>query len=104
MTRQQPLFAETTNPRDDGKRLRTLFVNVRDFMLGQLPGVNTQRVPRWWTLAEIVEHVGGSEASVSARLRDLRKPQFGAFVVERRRRGEPKRGLFEYRVTKGDTA
>lgn len=36
-----------------------------------------------------------SEASVSARLRDLRKPQFGSHVVERRHVGD---GLWEYRL------
>lgn len=98
--RQRELFEQNTNPRDDGKRLRTLFVNVRDLMTGKLFGISTAR-SAWWTLGEIVAHVGGSEASVSARLRDLRKKQFGGFIVERRRRGEAKRGLFEYRVTRG---
>lgn len=36
-----------------------------------------------------------SEASISARLRDLRKPKFGQHVVERQRVGK---GLFKYRV------
>lgn len=53
---------------------------------------------RWRTLREMAALVQAPEASVSARLRDLRKPKFGGYTVERRRRGEPKRGLFEYRV------
>lgn len=53
---------------------------------------------RWRTLAQIQEAVGGSEAGVSARLRDLRKPKFGGLTVERKR-GEC--GLHWYRVGKG---
>ncbi len=49
----------------------------------------------WRTLAEIGEATHAPHASVSARLRDLRKPRFGSFVVDRRRRGP---GTFEYRV------
>ena len=55
----------------------------------------------WRTLREISEAVGSPEASVSARLRDLRKPKWGGWCVERRRRGEAERGLFEYRVLEG---
>ena len=53
----------------------------------------------WRTLREISDTLGIPEASASARLRDLRKTRFGSHCVERRRRGEEKRGLFEYRVT-----
>jgi len=52
----------------------------------------------WRTLREISAAVGDPEASVSARLRDLRKPKFGAFIVDRRRRGEPSLGIWEYRL------
>lgn len=50
---------------------------------------------KWRTLAEIAEVAGGSEAAVSARLRDLRKPRFGAMTVERRRL---EGGLWQYRL------
>lgn len=53
---------------------------------------------QWRTLREIQDIVGGSEAGVSARLRDLRKSRWGGFEVERRRRGDPKQGLHEYRI------
>ncbi|KKK93420.1 hypothetical protein LCGC14_2693060 [marine sediment metagenome] len=53
---------------------------------------------RWMTLSEIQKEVGGSEAGVSARLRDLRKEKFGSHIVNRRRRGEGTRGLFEYQL------
>lgn len=52
----------------------------------------------WRTLAELAAATGDPEASVSARLRDLRKPKFGGLDVEHRRRGEPAAGLWEYRV------
>ena len=52
----------------------------------------------WLTLREISDITGDPEASISARLRDFRKSEFGGLTIERRRRGEPKRGLFEYRL------
>ncbi len=50
----------------------------------------------WRTLAQIADAVKAPEASVSARLRDLRKPKHGAFLVERE---HVSRGLFRYRVS-----
>jgi hypothetical protein len=49
---------------------------------------------QWHTLHELAVITGGSEAAVSARLRDLRKPRFGGHVVERR---YIEGGLWEYR-------
>jgi len=54
----------------------------------------------WRTLDEIATEVDSPPASVSARLRDLRKEKFGGYTVDRRRKG-PTRGLFEYRVSIG---
>ena len=54
----------------------------------------------WWALHEIAEHTGDPEASVSARLRDLRKPKFGGFTINRRRRNDA--GLFEYQLQNPD--
>jgi hypothetical protein len=48
----------------------------------------------WHTLAELAALTGGTEAAISARLRDLRKPKFGAHTIERRHVGA---GLWEYR-------
>jgi hypothetical protein len=54
---------------------------------------------KWRTLREITEAIGGgSEAGVSARLRDFRKRSFGGHVVNRRRRGAGSAGVFEYQV------
>lgn len=47
------------------------------------------------TIGEIAERVGAPEASVSARLRDLRKPKFGGHTVKRE---YVSRGLFQYQV------
>lgn len=57
---------------------------------------------RWVTLRELSRAVGGSEASVSARLRDLRKQRFGGWIVDRRRveYGSLGGGLWEYRMRK----
>lgn len=53
------------------------------------------------TLQEIKKQLccNAGEASISARLRDLRKPRFGAHTVNRRRRGEASAGVFEYQLT-----
>ena len=42
---------------------------------------------RWRTLRELAHTTGHPEASISARLRDLRKPKFGGFEVEKK--GDP---------------
>jgi hypothetical protein len=52
----------------------------------------------WRTLREIADHTSDPEASISAQLRHLRKPKFGAHQVERQPRGDRARGLFEYRL------
>jgi hypothetical protein len=79
----------TYDPILDEKRLITLFDKVKKLMLDG----------RWRTLSEIHKAIcAGSEASISARLRDLRKPRFGGFDVQRRRRDKAGSGIFEYRV------
>ncbi len=66
---------------------------------GQLGRVfATMRDGVWRTMAEISVLTGDPEASVSARLRDLRKPKFGGHSVARRPRGEREAGLWEYRL------
>ena len=54
----------------------------------------------WVTLGEISRWIQAPEASVSARLRDLRHARYGGFIVSKQRRGEPKKGLWEYRIAK----
>jgi hypothetical protein len=70
----------------DGPRLTSQLERVKRLMRDQ----------RWRTLSAIARLVGGSEAGVSARLRDLRKVQHGSLLVQRRRIGDS--GLWEYRV------
>lgn len=78
---------DTYDRERDGARLFVQLAKVRALMLdGQ-----------WRTLAQISSAVSAPQASVSARLRDLRKEKFGNYVVNRRRvlGGH---GLHEYQV------
>ena len=90
--RTLPLFADgppTATQKLDGARLRTLLERVKAHML----------TGRWFTIGELASLVeGASETGISARIRDLRKPEFGGYDVQRRRRGDPKRGLWEYQL------
>jgi len=49
----------------------------------------------WHTLGDLEAKLNYPQASISARLRDLRKCRFGSHTVERRR---VTGGLFEYRL------
>jgi hypothetical protein len=84
-------------PDFDGGTYRRPFDHTR--LAGQLRRVyDVMADGRWRTLAELAELAKAPEASVSARLRDLRKPEFGAFHVEHRREGDPSDGLWAYRL------
>jgi hypothetical protein len=78
---------ETYDPKRDGERLS-----------GQLERVyHLMKDGKWRTLAMIASDAEGTEASVSARLRDLRKSKYGRHVVLRRHiRG----GLWQYKLEK----
>jgi len=92
---QQTMFFDGTTYRHDadGKRLGEQMRRVRQVMVeGFGDGL-------WWTLKQIHNVTGFPEASISARLRDLRKPRFGEHTVERRRCAEGA-GTWEYRVTR----
>lgn len=54
---------------------------------------------RWRTLPQIAAATGDPEASISAQLRHLRKLRFGEHGVEKRHRGDPAAGLWEYQLT-----
>jgi hypothetical protein len=74
----------------DGQRIRQQLIAIREYMLdGQ-----------WRSLHEISTKLSYPEASISAQLRHLRKPQFGGYTVEKRRRTEGA-GTWEYRVADG---
>lgn len=75
----------------------------KDRLSNQLGRIyHLMRDHEWRTLDEIHERTGEPTASVSAQLRHLRKARFGSYRVERRHRGEPAHGLFEYRVLPPD--
>lgn len=86
-----PLFdGRTYKAERDGQRLNTQLEAVRRVLSDG----------RWRTIAEIRRELSGwgidaSEASISARIRDLRKAKFGAYQVERRYIED---GLWAYRI------
>lgn len=72
----------------------------RPRLAGQLLRVfNCMKDGAWRTLDEIHELTGDPHASVSAQLRHLRKERFGKHTIDKRHRGEPAHGLYEYRLT-----
>ena len=79
----------TINDERDNGRLQAQLTEVRLLV--------TSMGRQWWTLGEIARATGYPEASVSARLRDLRKPKFGSYNVERK---YVERGIWAYRVTR----
>ncbi len=94
---------EQISVRFDGKTYEKKFDRKR--LTGQLLRVFNIMVDKQWrTLGEIQEETirsngrHDSQAAISARLRDFRKERFGGFVVNRRRRGDPENGLFEYQL------
>ena len=86
---------QTLEPQDV-PRLWSQLAAVKDLMMN-----NGLFKGRWMTLRGIVDclyvdyDLHASEASISARLRDLRKEKFGGHVVERERLSG---GLWAYRL------
>jgi len=77
----------TYEPPFDRKRLTSMLIEVRSLMLD-----GEKR-----SLAQIHEAISrGSEASISARLRDLRKKKHGKYDVRGQRRGSLSQGVWEY--------
>lgn len=92
-----PGVIEIARAQFDGETFEPALDSAR--LTGQLKRVyRLMKDGRWRTLQEIGFLTQDSDASVSARLRDLRKDRFGAYRIDRRRRGDGKRGLFEYRL------
>lgn len=54
------------------------------------------RLGEWETLASLATYTGSSEAGVSARIRDLRKPKWGNHTIEADRTDT---GLWIYKMT-----
>lgn len=82
---------KTYEPKRDYVRLRGQLLKVFD----------TMKDGQWRTLRGIRMEIGpASEASISARLRDLRKKSYGAHTVER---VNIDGGLFKYRLIVNET-
>lgn len=70
-------------------------------LTGQLSDIfNVMSDGSWRTLNEIEQATKHPQASISAQLRHLRKPRFGAYQVDRRRNSDE--GTYYYRVRKGN--
>ncbi len=94
----QPELWDWTPPAIKGDRDGETFDRARDGarLDGQAADVfRLMRDGQWRALAMISAATGHPEASVSARLRDLRRPKFGGFTVEHR---HVSKGLWQYRV------
>ena len=77
----------TTQPIDfSGTQLVMIYTYIQD--------------ERWHTLRDIEDATNQPQSSISAQLRNLRKPQFGSHTIERRRHvsSDPHSGLHEYRL------
>jgi len=86
-----------SRPQFDGKTYDPDFDESR--LTGQLGRVYAcMKDGRWRTLGEVEAVTGDPQASISARLRDFRKPHCGSHTIHRRRRGDEERGLWEYRL------
>jgi hypothetical protein len=79
-------FGPAFDEEKDENRLARQNVKIRQLMIDG----------NWRSLNEISNILNFPEASVSAQLRHLRKPRFGAFLVRKRRRTV---GTWEYQVT-----
>ena len=86
-----------TNPEFDGPVYEAAYDKIR--LTGQVNRVfNAMKDGRWRTLREIHNLTTAPESSISAQLRHLRKPKFGAHLVNKQSRGARENGLWEYRL------
>lgn len=81
-------FGPTYSEPVDGDRLSKQFDRILALV----------RDGQWRTLKEIGDVTKDPAASISAQLRHMRKQRFGGYLVEKRHRGEPSNGLWEYRL------
>jgi hypothetical protein len=80
-------------PQHDEKRLTKQLDVIRDVAL------SAAECGTWLTLREFSQLTHFGEASISAQLRNLRKQEYGGFVLDKRPRGDCVYGLWEYRLT-----
>ena len=87
-----PDFDGATYDREqDHARLGSQLERVRHLL--------TTPTEKRWTLREIADVIGAPEASISARIRDLRKGKFGGYEVKHNRRDG---GLWEYWIERSE--
>lgn len=85
------MHGETYLPERDEQRLTTQLDAVQELM----------KDGRWYTLESLRNQVRSvtqkhaTESSISARIRDLRKPEFGGYEMQHR---HVSNGLWEYRM------
>jgi hypothetical protein len=84
-----------------GARAQTQMEVIRDVLLSSAECARSQEGggSGWMTLGEIAELTAYSETSISAQLRNLRKPKFGGYAIEKRWRRRCARGQWEYRIS-----
>ena len=85
---ENPMNSPTYEAKYDRARLKTQNERVTEAMQNQA----------WRTLSDISRLTGDPEASIGSRLRGFREVKRGGHTVNRRRRGNPKRGWWEYQV------
>jgi hypothetical protein len=78
----------------DGARVAKQMDVIRDVML------SASESKTWLTLEELHKLTGYPTPSISAQFRHLQRPENGGYIGEKRRRGEGKRGLWEYSLRK----
>lgn len=86
-----PFGGETYEPARDGERLAAQLGRVRTALSDH----------DWHTLWDLETRTGDPQASISARIRDLRKEKFGGHQVDRRYEDA---GLWAYRWVPADEA
>ena len=69
---------------DDVPRIFTQFDELLNIMLYR----------GWFTLSQLHDLTGIPEASISAQIRHMKKPQFGSYIVNKRRM--PNSAIWEY--------
>jgi hypothetical protein len=87
MDAQPGLFDGKTVTKKDEGRLNVQLDKVRRAMFSGA----------WKTLEELEREVEAPQASISARMRDLRKVKFGAYTIDRRKKAGCK-ATYEYRL------
>src|SRR5260370_1016768 len=87
-------FGQTYEQKHDGPRIAAQMEKDKAVML------TASDTGHWLTLREIENLTSYPQASISAQLRHLRKAEFGSYIVEKRRVGDPSVGVWEYQVTR----